>query len=797
MKFSEQWLRGWVNPQVSRDELVARLSMAGLEVDSVTPAAGQFSGIVVGEILATEQHPDADKLRVCQVSNGQETFQVVCGAPNARPGIKIPFAMIGAELPGDFKIKKAKLRGVESFGMLCSAAELQISEENDGLLELATDAPVGEDIRQYLNLDDASIEIGLTPNRGDCLSIAGLARDVSALYDVPVTRPQVPAVAPAHDEVRPVEVCAPAACPRYLGRVIRNVDLSKPTPLWMVERLRRSDVRSIDAAVDITNYVMLELGQPMHAFDLAEINGGIRVRMAEEGEKLVLLDGQEVALRADTLVIADHTRALAIAGVMGGEHSGVNTEKTRDLFLESAFFEPISVAGKARSYGLHTDASHRYERGVDSQLAREAMERATALVLEIVGGEAGPIVEAVSEQHLPKVAPVTLRADRINQMLGMDMAAAQVEQLLNALELKTSADGRSGSEAQWTVEVPSHRFDISLEVDLIEELARLYGYNNLPVRYPQARLAPQTRPEARGELPTLRRLLVARGYQEAITYSFIDPKLFELFTPGVEPLLLANPISSDMAAMRASLWPGLVKALQHNLNRQQDRVRLFESGLRFVGQLGDLKQQPMIAGVATGSRLPEGWANGRDSLDFFDVKADVEALLGYSGALDDFTFVAGKHPALHPGQTARIERDGKEVGYIGAIHPELAKTLGLERPVFVFELVLGDVVEGRLPKFSELSKFPETRRDLALIAGRDVASSSVLEVIRDNAGEWLTDLRLFDVYQGKGIDPDRKSLAVGLTWQHPSRTLNDDEVNTTLQNILTSLEQRLNTTLRK
>ncbi|MBA5706069.1 phenylalanine--tRNA ligase subunit beta [Pseudomonas fulva] len=793
MKFSEQWLRGWVNPQVSRDELVARLSMAGLEVDSVTPAAGQFSGIVVGEILATEQHPDADKLRVCQVSNGQETFQVVCGAPNARPGIKIPFAMIGAELPGDFKIKKAKLRGVESFGMLCSAAELQISEENDGLLELASDAPVGEDIRQYLSLDDASIEIGLTPNRGDCLSIAGLARDVSALYDVPVTRPLVPAVAAAHDEVRPVEVHAPAACPRYLGRVIRNVDLSKPTPLWMVERLRRSDVRSIDAAVDITNYVMLELGQPMHAFDLAEINGGIRVRMAEEGEKLVLLDGQEVALRADTLVIADHTRALAIAGVMGGEHSGVDTAKTRDLFLESAFFEPISVAGKARSYGLHTDASHRYERGVDSQLAREAMERATALLLEVVGGEAGPIVEAVSEQHLPRIAPVTLRADRIAQMLGMEMDSSQVEQLLNNLGLATQADG----VGQWTVNVPSHRFDITLEVDLIEELARLYGYNNLPVRYPQARLAPQARPETRGELPNLRRLLVARGYQEAITYSFIDPKLFELFSPGVEPLLLANPISSDMAAMRASLWPGLVKALQHNLNRQQDRVRLFESGLRFVGQLGDLAQEPMIAGVVTGSRLPEGWANGRDTIDFFDVKADVEALLGYSGALGDFTFVAGKHPALHPGQTAEIQREGKTVGYLGALHPELAKALDLDRPVFVFELVLADVVEGRLPKFSELSKFPETRRDLALIAGRDVASQDVLDVIRDNAGEWLTDLRLFDVYQGKGIDPDRKSLAVGLTWQHPSRTLNDDEVNTTLHTILTSLEQRLNTTLRK
>ena len=791
MKFSEKWLRGWVNPQVSRDELVARLSMAGLEVDSVTPAAGQFSGIVVGEVLSTEQHPDADKLRVCQVSNGSETFQVVCGAPNVRPGLKIPFAMIGAELPGDFKIKKAKLRGVESNGMLCSAAELQISEENDGLLELAADAPVGQDIRVYLDLDDASIEVDLTPNRGDCLSLAGLAREVGALYGASVTRPTVPAIAPGIDDVRPVDVLAPAACPRYLGRVIRNVDLSRPTPLWMVERLRRSDVRSIDAAVDITNYVMIELGQPLHAFDLAEINGGIRVRMAEEGEKLVLLDGQEVALRADTLVIADHDRALAIAGVMGGEHSGV-AATTKDIFLESAFFEPISVAGKARSYGLHTDASHRYERGVDSQLAREAMERATGLLLDIVGGEAGPIIETVSPEHLPNIAPVTLRAERITQMLGMEMDSAEVEQLLNGLGLKTS-----GEAGQWQVEVPSHRFDISLEVDLIEELARLYGYNRLPVRYPQARLAPQARSEVRGELPALRRLLVARGYQEAITYSFIDPKQFELFNPGVEPLLLANPISSDMAAMRVSLWPGLVKALQHNLNRQQDRVRLFESGQRFVGQLGDLKQQPMLAGVVCGSRLPEGWANGRDTIDFFDVKADVEAVLGFSGSLDDFTFVPGKHPALHPGQTARIERDGVEVGYLGALHPELVKTLGLDRTVYVFELVLADVVEGRLPKFHELSRFPEVRRDLALIAGRDVAASAVLDVIRENAGEWLTDLRLFDVYQGKGIDPDRKSLAVGLTWQHPSRTLNDDEVNATTQNILTSLEQRLNTTLRK
>ncbi|MDU9032747.1 phenylalanine--tRNA ligase subunit beta [Pseudomonas corrugata] len=792
MKFSEQWLRGWVSPQVSRDELVARLSMAGLEVDSVTPAAGEFSGVVVGEVLSTEQHPDADKLRVCQVSNGGETFQVVCGAPNVRPGLKIPFAMIGAELPGDFKIKKAKLRGVESNGMLCSQAELQIGEGNDGLMELPADAPVGQDIREYLGLDDASIEVDLTPNRGDCLSLAGLAREVGALYDAPVARPTVAPVPAVHDEVRSVEVLAPAACPRYLGRVIRNVDLSKPTPLWMVERLRRADVRSIDAAVDITNYVMLELGQPLHAFDLAEINGGVRVRMAEEGEKLVLLDGQEVTLRSDTLVIADHSRALAIAGVMGGEHSGVSAS-TRDVFLESAFFDQIAVAGKARSYGLHTDASHRYERGVDWQLAREAMERATGLLLEITGGEAGPIIETVSEQHLPKIAPVTLRAQRISQMLGMDMDAAEVERLLSALGLNISADGAG----QWRVEVPSHRFDISLEVDLIEELARLYGYNRLPVRYPQARLAPQAKAEARSDLPELRRLLVARGYQEAITYSFIDPRQFELFSPGVEPLLLANPISNDMAAMRSSLWPGLVKSLQHNLNRQQDRVRLFESGLRFVGQLDGLKQEPMLAGVVCGSRLPEGWAQGRDVVDFFDVKADVEAVLGFAGALDAFTFVPGKHPALHPGQTARIERDGREVGYVGAIHPELSKTLGLDRPVFVFELVLAEVALGKMPKFQELSRFPEVRRDLALLADRDVASSAVLDVIRENAGEWLTDLRLFDVYQGKGIDPHRKSLAVGLTWQHPSRTLNDDEVNTATQNILTSLENRLNATLRK
>jgi phenylalanyl-tRNA synthetase beta chain len=559
----------------------------------------------------------------------------------------------------------------------------------------------------------------------------------------------------------------------------------------MVERLRRSEIRSIDPAVDVTNYVMLELGQPMHAFDLAEIRGGIRVRMAEQGEKLVLLDGQEATLTADTLVIADHERPLAIAGVMGGEHSGVSAQ-TRDLFLESAFFDPIALAGKARGYGLHTDASHRFERGVDFELARQAMERATSLLLEIVGGEAGPVVEAVSAADLPSREAVTLRNDRITQMLGLELEAALVERLLNALGLGVSAKG----EGVWEVRIPSHRFDIALEVDLIEELGRLYGYDRLPVRYPQARLAPQARAEAQAELPALRRLLVARGYQEAITYSFIDPKLFAQFNPEASPLLLANPISADMAAMRASLWPGLVKAVLHNLNRQQNRVRLFESGLRFVGQLAELRQESMLAGVITGNRLTESWSHGRESVDFYDLKGDVEALLAAAGDAEAFRFVAGEHPALHPGQCARIEREGRTVGYMGAIHPQLAAELGIEQPLFLFELQLASLAEGKLPVFSELSRFPEVRRDLALLVDRDTPAEELLSCIRESAGDYLTDLKLFDVYQGKGIDPLRKSLAVGLTWQHPSRTLNDDEVSAATQTILTSLGERFNATLR-
>jgi phenylalanyl-tRNA synthetase beta chain len=792
MKFSEQWLRTWVNPDVSRDELVARLSMTGLEVDSVTPPAGEFSGVVVGEILSAEQHPDADKLRVCRVSNGSEEFQVVCGAPNARAGIKIPFAMVGAVLGEDFKIKKAKLRGVESFGMLCSAAELQISEDHDGLYELPLDAPVGQSVREYLGLDDAIIEVDLTPNRGDCLSIAGLAREVGANYGAEVCRVKVEPIAAVHDEVRPVELVAAQACPRYVGRVIRNVDLSRPTPLWMVERLRRSDIRSIDAVVDITNYVMLELGQPMHAFDLAEIKGGIRVRMAEEGEKLVLLDGQEISLRADTLVIADHERPLAMAGIMGGEHSGVS-ENTRDLFLESAFFDTIAIAGKARGYSLHTDSSHRFERGVDWQLQREAIERATALILEIVGGEPGPVIEAVEQGALPSLKQITLRNDRITQMLGMQMGEADVVGYLSGLGLGVTAIGNG----QWQIDVPSHRFDISIEVDLIEELARLYGYNRLPVSAPTAALSLAGKPEARGELTVLRRLLVARGYHEAITYSFIEPGLSKQFEPEIEPLALANPISSDMAVMRPSLWPGLCKAVQYNQNRQQGRVRLFESGQRFIPCADGLRQEVMLSGIVTGSRQPEGWANGAEKVDFFDVKADVEAILAQSAAGVSFRFAPVAHPALHPGQSAGILNGEEQVGLIGALHPQLVEDLDLNGPVFVFELALAKICQGELPRFSELSRFPEVRRDIALVVDREVLAQDLLGAIRQAAGEHLKNLRLFDVYEGKGIDPHRKSMAIGLTLQDSSRTLTDDEVNAVMDRVLQSLEQGFNATLRK
>ena len=789
MKFSEQWLREWVNPAISSDELVAQITLAGLEVDDIEAAAGEFSGVVVGEIVSAQQHPDADKLRVCQVSDGTTETQVVCGAPNARVGIKVAFATVGAVLPGNFKIKKAKLRQQESFGMLCSGAELEISEENDGIMELAAEAPVGADIRDYLNLNDQIIDVDLTPNRGDCLSIAGLAREVGVLNSVDVQGPELKELAPQIEDVFPVKVSAPEHCPRFLGRVLNNIDATKTSPLWMQEKLRRCGVRSIDPVVDVTNYILLEMGQPMHAYDLNKLNGSIIVRMASQGENLTLLDGQKVELEQETLVIADNEGVLGLAGIMGGADTGVGSGTT-NVFLEAAFFNPISIAGKARNYGLHTDASHRFERGVDYDLQRKAMDRATLLLQSIVGGEAGPIVEQVSADHLPTESQVSLRKARLEALLAYKIDDAQVLDILTRLGLTLVAS----DDASWTFSAPSWRFDMAIEADLIEEVARVYGYNNLPSTNPVASMEIPANAEVQRPLSILRRHMVSRGYQEAITYSMIEPGLLAKFDDQNKPVELVNPISADMAVMRTTLWPGLVKALQHNQNRQQPRIRLFETGQRFIPSDQGLQQQDVFAGLIYGSRNPESWHGKAENVDYFDIKGDLETLLSMGG--QNFSFVAIEHLALHPGQSAAIQLDDAVVGYVGAMHPGLVKDLGLQGPVFMFEVDLAAISLGVLPAYQTLSKFPEMRRDLAIVLDQKTSVAEVTGIIESSAGKWLNAVRLFDVYQGQGIENGQKSLALGLTWQHPERTLTDDEVNQWVEQVVTHLAQNAGASLR-
>ncbi len=789
MKFSEKWLREWVNPAIGTQELMDQITMAGLEVDGFEPVAGAFTNVIVGEVRSVAPHPDADKLRVCQVAGGSDVVQVVCGAPNVREGLKVPFAVVGAVLPGDFRIKAAKLRGQPSNGMLCSASELGLSDDDSGLLELPGDAPTGQDLTDYLGLNDITIDVDLTPNRADCLSLRGLAREVGVLTGESVREPDLSPVPATHDDRPAITVEAPAACPRYLGRIIRNVDLSVETPLWMVEKLRRSGIRSIDPAVDITNYVMLELGQPLHAFDREEIDGGIVVRMARDDEELVLLDGQTVKLTQDTLVIADHQKPLAIAGVMGGEHSGVSP-KTRDLVLESAWFEPVALAGKARHYGLHTDASHRFERGVDYELARVAMERATALLLAVTGGEAGEIVEVASQEHLPEAPRVTLRADRLAGVLGLSIEASRVADILTRLGLTITDQGSD----RWAVRVPSWRPDISIEEDLIEEVGRVYGYNNLPVTEPSGSLAMRPRAEAVRPLTAVQNFFVARGYQEAITYSFVDPKVQAVLDPAQQGIPLANPISADLAIMRTTLWSGLAKTLEYNQKRQQPRIRLFETGLRFVRNGDNIDQQPMLAGIVTGNQQPENWANGRRAADFFDVKGDLEALFDLLGVQVRFT--AGQHPALHPGQTAQLFLADQPVGWLGTMHPQVQKKLDLDGTILMFELFLNPVVSGYVPNFKEFSKFPEVRRDLAIIIENEIAFADVNRVVRNNAGDRLTALRAFDVYEGEKLGEGKRSLALSLFWQHPERTLNDDEVHELFDGVIQALKNELGAILR-
>lgn len=794
MKFSKSWVDEWIQASLGTNELADQITMAGLEVDSIDAVAGEFSNVVVGEVVACEQHPDADKLRVTKVNVGEaELLDIVCGAPNCRQGLRVAVAKVGALLPGNFEIKKAKLRGQPSHGMLCSYSELGIPVEADGIIELPLDAPIGTDLRTYLQLDDAMIEVDLTPNRADCLSIAGLAREIGVLNRCDVRAPEWAPVSVTTDASFPITVSAAEACPRYLGRVIKGLDIKAETPLWMQEKLRRCGMRSIDPIVDVTNYVLLELGQPMHAFDLAKLDSGLQVRMAVAGEKLTLLDENEVTLNADTLVIADGTGPLAIAGIFGGLHSGVSAE-TQDILLECAFFSPLSIKGRARSYGLSTDSSHRFERGVDSQLQQQAMDRACRLLLDICGGDAGPVIEVVSDAHLPKSERITLRRDKLTRVVGISFDDAVVTDILNRLGLQVTLTAEG-----WLATSPSWRFDLAIEEDLIEEVARIYGYNNIPNLPPMAHLVMNEQPEADLPLKRARHLLVDRGFQEAITYSFVEPKAMSLLFPHQDPIILPFPISADMSAMRVSLWPGLINAVVYNQNRQQGRVRLFESGLRFIKDEqaeNGIRQEPLLAGIISGNLADEHWSIPSRATDFFDLKGDVEALLELTGEAHRFSFVRGEHTALHPGQSAQVLRDGHPIGWIGVIHPSLEKKLGLKSKVVLFELELNALLKVRIPVAGEISRFPANRRDLALVVDTAVTAADILHTAKKIGGNQIVGINLFDIYQGPGVPEGKKSLAISLVLQDTQRTLEDKEIADTIANVVEGLRSEYNASLR-
>ena len=799
MKFSEQWLRTWVNPDISTQEMCDQLTMAGLEVDGVEPAAGDFTEVVVARVESLEKHPDADKLNVCQVTDGNETLQIVCGASNVRPGLIIPLAKIGAVLPGaagdkPLEIKPAKLRGVESSGMLCSEKELGLADSAEGLMELPDDAPVGQNIREYLQLEDNIVELDLTPNRGDCLSIAGVARELGVLNHCEVSEQQWAPYKQTIDDEFKVEIQADEACTHYAGRIIKGINTKAQTPLWMVERLRRGGIRSLSPVVDITNYVMLELGQPMHAFDLQKLDGKITVRFANDKEKVSLLDGKDIELQEDTLVIADDSRVLAIAGVMGGEDSAVD-DSTSDIFLESAFFKPVAIAGKARNYGLHTDSSHRFERGVDTQLQVHAIERATELIRDICGGEVGPVIECETAAHSREIVPIHLRSERIKRVLGIDIALDDVTEIFQRLgmETKTYPEG-------WLIKPPGFRFDIEIEADLLEEVVRVYGYNNIPRTRPSYHAIVQGQAEAKNALNTLKKCLVNRGYFEAISYSFVDPAWQKIIDPQTETISLANPLSSEMSVMRTTLWPGLLNALKHNINRQQHRVRLFETGLRFIpgadaAGVNAIGQEPMFAGVICGDVHDAQWSEQSRKVDFFDIKSDIETLLSFSAS--NTVFEAAEHPALHPGQSACIKQDEEVIGWIGALHPEVQKALDIDPRVYVFELKQSAIANNNIPAFSPLSRFPEVRRDLAILVDEKTPVADILSVIDQSSSDLVKETQLFDIYQGKGVEEGRKSVAFGLILQEFSRTLTDTEVDTEIENIVSTLNQQFAATLRE
>jgi phenylalanyl-tRNA synthetase beta chain len=783
MQFSEQWLRNFVNPNISSDELAHALTMAGLEVEAKWPTAGAFSKVVVARILTAEKHPDADRLQVCKVDVGMgEPLQIVCGAANARAGLNVACALVGAELPG-ISIKQAKVRGVESFGMLCSVKELGISEESSGIIELAEDAPIGKDLREYLELDDQVMVLKLTPNRSDCLSIIGIARDVAAITGAHFCNPGIHPAAVTVQEQKVVSVRVPQACPRYTGRMITNVRATAATPDWMVRRLERCGLRSISAIVDITNYVLLEMGQPLHAFDANKLKGDIQVRMAKAGEQITLLNEQTAELQPDMLVIADEHAVVALAGVMGGEETAVN-DFTVNIFLESAFFSPSVIIGKARRLGFSSDSSYRFERGVDFANTRNALERATNLILEICGGAAGPITEAVAE--LPERKPVHMRMDRLVAVLGIPLDAPQVAQFFDQLGFEYKQ-----SSGIFEVTPPSYRFDINIEEDLIEEVARLHGYDNIPPIAPRADLRMLPAPEEKRSRNWLRNVLSARDYQEIVTYSFVDESWERDLLGNADSIPLKNPIASDMSVMRTGLWGGLLDTLVYNLNRKQERVRVFEIGAAYFRDENGYKEVTRVSGLAYGTEMPEQWAQVGREVDFFDVKAEVDAL-----TQNRAEYQPAQHPALHPGQTARVMLGGKAIGWLGKLHPKWQQHYDLPRGAILFELDAEPLLSRALPQYQELPKFPPVRRDLAVIVDENVPAQAILDTVRNAKIPLLHSVALFDLYKGKGIAENKKSLAFLVLMQDTQKTLTDAEADEVVASVLDLMARQHGAELR-
>ena len=787
MNISTTWLREWVNPDVSDEVLAEKLTMAGLEVDGIAPVAPSFDGVVVGQVVSCEKHPNADKLSLCQVNIGQsDNLQIICGAPNVKQALKVVVATVGSKLPNGLKIKKATLRGVESCGMLCSEAELGISDSHEGIMELSSDAALGESVRIHLDLDDQIIELDITPNRGDCFSVLGVAREVCASYDLTMPSPTYKAEEKGSTDFA-TKVSNTKACPKYLTRVIKGINNTIETPQWMVQKLKRASQQIHSPVVDITNYVLLELGQPMHAFDLQKISGSIDVRLAKKGEKLELLNEQTMSLREDTLVIADDNSAIAMAGVMGGMSTATQRESS-EILLESAFFEPVSMAGVARSYGLHTESSLRFERGVDFNLAHLALERATELVLAICGGEASQINECIDNTQLPDIKPIKITQEKISKVLGFELEPNWIEAKFESLNF----DIVEKTDNSWTIVPPSFRFDIRIVADLIEELARLYGYDRLPVKSLTLDANITSASQASVDAYDIAQALVNRGYQEVITYSFISAEYQELIDPRAKKITLNNPISEDMSVMRSCLWPGLLQTIESNQRRGHHNARFFESGLCFAG-ISAADQVQKIAGAICGDRHGAQWASESKILDFFDAKADVESLLSLRA--QEVTFEVSEHPALQAGQAAKIVKNGNIIGYLGALSPIIQKKLSLPK-VYLFELVQAECQQGEIASYRAFSSFQASQRDIALVLNKEIQASDLITAIKNLKQEHLIDVGIFDVYEGEHIESGKKSIALNLSYQSNEATLTDEQLNHNVDKILSHLLTEFSAQLR-